>query len=70
MTSMFIIIIVKILFLNTQFINIDVSSNKSFFIKNDEMIKFFVFVTFLTKIILFLIFLYHFSRSFQRLWIF
>ncbi len=69
-TSMFIIVIVKILFLNTQFINTDASSNKSFFIKNDEMIKFFVFVTFLTKIILFSIFLYHLSRSSRQFWIF
>jgi hypothetical protein len=49
----FIIVIVRILFFNTQFIKTDISSNKSFFIKNDEMIKFFVFVTSLTKIIFF-----------------
>ncbi len=71
-TSMFIIINVKILFFNTQFINANVSSNKSFFIKNDEIVNFFVFVAFLTKIILFsnsLCFLI-FSRSFQQFWIF
>ncbi len=70
MTSMFIIAIMKILFFNTQFINTNVSSNKSFFIKNDEMIKSFVFVASLTKIILFSISLYHFSRSFRQFWIF
>jgi hypothetical protein len=40
---MFIIVMMKILSLNTQFINTNVSSNKSFSIKNDEMIKFFRF---------------------------
>jgi hypothetical protein len=50
---MFIIVMMKILFFNTQYINTDVSSNKSFFIKNDEMIKFFVFISSLTKIFFF-----------------
>ncbi len=69
-TSMSIIAMMRILSLNTQFINTDISSNKSFFIKNDEMIKFFVFVASLTKTILFSIFLYHFSRSSRQFWIF
>jgi hypothetical protein len=68
--GVFIIVIVRILFFNTQFINTSVSSNKSFFIKNDEMIKSFVFVTSLTKITLFSISLYHFSRSFRQFWVF
>jgi hypothetical protein len=67
---MSIIAMMRILSLNTQFINTDISSNKSFFIKNDEMIKFFVFVASLTKTILFSIFLYHFSRSSRQFWIF
>jgi hypothetical protein len=67
---MFIIVMMRILFFSTQFINTNVSSNKSFFIKNDEMINFFVFVAFLTKITLFSISLYHSSRSSRQFWIF
>jgi hypothetical protein len=48
----------------------NVSSNKSFFIKNDEMIKSFVFVSFLTKITFFSISLYHLSHSSQQFWVF
>ncbi len=40
----------RILSLSTQSINTDDSSNKSFFIRNDEMIRSFVFVASLTKI--------------------